>query len=324
MTEPSTPAANQIDKGKLPLVEATPVSLGELTPTDINKTIEVRVYRKWIAKNVKTQDASNFCAILLDKQGNAIQANMNFSFPEHHFNFIAYNEVADRANVSGAPLTDYIGCVYRISNPIISGEATRSKRTRRIIDIQNLDGVNLPFLIWGDMADKFDMDEYEKLQKPVIIAVSSAWANKRYERKLTTSLACKYKDLINPTPALEIQREPCTNQLDEQMRNRHTIESLLNVNPQHYQARPWYPNFTLDAVLNSTGPTLLTLPSTETTASPTAVVLDLPTSSNTITSDTKKDNIKEQIDNPEGKKTPVKRGLLQEAETNAKKPRHDK
>ncbi|GKB81430.1 DNA helicase [Tanacetum coccineum] len=320
-------------------------------------------------------------------------------------------------------------------------------------------GVNLPFLIWGDMADKFDMDEYEKLQKPVIIAVSSAWANKRYgELQLSATSATHYylnpnipevdyilsvyKDLINPTPALEIQREPCTNQLDEQMRNRHTIESLLNVNPQHYQhisftteaillevtapngwyyrkcnacnikvadnsdisqcqnhglqptpnygycfkavvddgtatttitcfspeahtfvpdcntmvtsvedkdtyhvptalkqvegqtyifqyrfgkkARPGYPNFTLDAVLNSTGPTLLALPSTETTASPAAAVLDLPTSSNTITSDAKKDNIKEQIDNPEGKKTPVKRGLFQEAETDAKKPRHDK
>ncbi|GKB29302.1 DNA helicase, partial [Tanacetum coccineum] len=235
MTEPSTPAANQIDKGKLPLVEATPVSLGELTPTDINKTIEVRVYRKWIAKNVKTQDESNFCTILLDKQGNAIQANMNLNdinqfdellqlnnayrisrfrcmktkswdrtlpnnttllfgkytsiipisnadFPEHHFNFIAYNEVAKRATVSGAPLT---------------GGATSSRRTRRIIDIQNLDGMNLPFLIWGEMADKFDMDEYEKLQKPVIIAVSSAWANKRYgELQLSATSATHY--YLNP------------------------------------------------------------------------------------------------------------------------------
>nr|GEX02503.1 hypothetical protein [Tanacetum cinerariifolium] len=69
-------------------------------------------------------------------------------FPEHHFNFIAYNEVDERANVTGAPLADYIGCIYRISNPMIT--------------------------------EKFDMNEYATLQKPVIIAVSSAWANKRY------------------------------------------------------------------------------------------------------------------------------------------------
>ncbi|GKF64008.1 hypothetical protein Tco_0187456 [Tanacetum coccineum] len=102
--------------------------------------------------------------------------------------------------------------------------------------------------------DKFDMDEYEKLQKPVIIAVSSAWANKRYgELQLSATSATHYylnpkilevdyilsvyKDLIDPTPALEIQREPCSSQLDEQMRNRHTIESLLNVNPQHYNVQ---------------------------------------------------------------------------------------
>ncbi|GKF33544.1 hypothetical protein Tco_0106744 [Tanacetum coccineum] len=82
------------------------------------------------------------------------------------------------------------------------------------------------------------------------------------------------------------------------------------------KARSGYPNFTLDAVLKSTGPALLALPSTE--------VMDVPTSSNTSASDTKKDNMKDQTNNPEGKKTSVKRGLFQETETGAKKPRQDK
>ncbi|GJY66481.1 DNA helicase, partial [Tanacetum coccineum] len=300
MTEADKTLSHSADKGKLPLVEANPISLAQLTPTDVNKTIEARVYRKWIAKNVKTQETSNFCAILLDREGNAIQANMNLSdkdyfdqhlqlnnayrisrfrctktklwdrtlpndttllfgqytsiipisnagFPEHHFNFIAYNEVDDRANITGAPL---------------AGEATRTRRTRRIIDIQNLDGVNLPFLIWGEAAENFDMNEYATLQKPVIIAVSSAWENKRYGVLQLSSTSAThfylnpnipevhyilsvYANFINPTPALEIQREACSSQIDEQMRNCHTIESLLSVNPQHYEQI----NFTTQAAL---------------------------------------------------------------------------
>ncbi|GKD06764.1 DNA helicase [Tanacetum coccineum] len=44
-----------------------------------------------------------------------------------------------------------------------------------------------------------------------------------------------YADFINPIEALEIQRQPCATDEEEQMRNRYSIQSLLNVNPQHYQ-----------------------------------------------------------------------------------------
>ncbi|GJY59728.1 zinc finger, CCHC-type containing protein [Tanacetum coccineum] len=109
----------------------------------------------------------------------------NADFLEHYFNFIAYNEVSQRANKSGAPLTYYIGCVYRVSDPIRSGSATRTRRVRRIIDVQNLDGINLPFLIWGEMAESFNMDEYNRMEKPVIIAIASAWATKKYGAEAT-------------------------------------------------------------------------------------------------------------------------------------------
>ncbi|GKC21789.1 DNA helicase, partial [Tanacetum coccineum] len=244
---------------------------------DINQFDELlqlnNTYRISRFRCMKTQSwdrtLPNNTTLLFGKYTSIIPIS-NADFPEHHFNFIAYNEVAKRATVSGAPLT---------------GGATSSRRTRRIIDIQNLDGMNLPFLIWGEMADKFDMDEYENLQKPVIMAVSSAWANKRYG-----------------------------------------VEGQTYIFQYRFgkKARSGYPNFTLDAVLKSTGPALLALPSTETIASPAAEVMDVPTSSNTSASDTKKDNMKDQTDNPEGKKTSVKRGLFQETETGAKKPRQDK
>ncbi|GKD97746.1 DNA helicase, partial [Tanacetum coccineum] len=192
MTEANNPNIIPMDKGKLPLVEATTVSLADIKPRQTNKTIEVRVYRKWVAKNVRTQVASNFCAILLDKEGNAIQANMDLRDTDYFndllqlnnaYRILPYNEVNQRADINGAPLIDYIGCIYRISDPIRTGDATRTRRTRCIIDIQNLE----------------------------------------------------YPDLINPVPALEIQRQPYSNPLLEQTRNRYSIEALLSVNPQHYE-----------------------------------------------------------------------------------------
>ncbi|GKA39701.1 DNA helicase [Tanacetum coccineum] len=127
----------------------------------------------------------------------------NDDFPEHYFNFVAYNEVNQRATQSEAPLTDYIGCIYRISDPLRSGDATRTRRIRRIIDVQNLDGMNLPFLIWGDKAENFDIDEYNQMQKPIIIAIASAWATK------------KYREPLLALPAAETIKSPATQVLDE-------------------------------------------------------------------------------------------------------------
>ncbi|GKB97189.1 DNA helicase [Tanacetum coccineum] len=192
MAETTKTPPKAAEKGKMILFQHEVINLRDIRPTHPNKIIEVRIYQKWIARNVRTKDPSNFCCILLDKEGNAIQTNMdlkdteyfdqllqlnnaykisrfwctetkkwqrtldnktilnfgrytsfdtiaNDPFPEHYFNFIAYNEVQSKADVSGATLTDYIGCIHQISDPIITGDATRGRTTRRIIDIQNLE-----------------------------------------------------------------------------------------------------------------------------------------------------------------------------------------
>ncbi|GJV32250.1 hypothetical protein Tco_1392650, partial [Tanacetum coccineum] len=46
-----------------------------------------------------------------------------------------------------------------------------------------------------------------------------------------------YADFINPTVALAIQSQPRRTNEEERMRNQYSIESLLSVNPQHYQSR---------------------------------------------------------------------------------------
>ncbi|GJS70163.1 DNA helicase [Tanacetum coccineum] len=223
MTEANKTLSHPADKGKLPLVEANPISLAQLNPTDVNKTIEARgnaiqanmnlsdtdyfdqqlqlnnAYRisRFMCTKTKLWDRTlpNNTTLLFGKYTSIIPIS-NAGFPDHHFNFIAYNEVDERANVTGAPLTNYIGCIYRISNPLITGEATRTRRTRRIIDIQNL--------------EKFCMNEYATLQKPVIIAALQLSATSATHYYLNPNIPeanyilSVYADLIDPTPALEI------------------------------------------------------------------------------------------------------------------------
>nr|GEX11953.1 hypothetical protein [Tanacetum cinerariifolium] len=224
MTETSEQPSKAADKGKIMLIKNEVINLRDIRPTHIKKTIEVRVYQKWIGRNVRTKEPSNFCwQRYTSKHGSkryriplnfgkytSIQPIPNDDFPEHYFNFIAYNEVQSKADVSGATLTE----------PVTQPE---SRVTRRIIEIQNLD-VNLPFVIFNDMAKKIDMDAYAQMPKPVVIAVTSTWVTTRYG------------DFINRTDALEIQSQPRRTDEEEIMRNRYSIESLLSVNPQHYQS----------------------------------------------------------------------------------------
>ncbi|GJY05270.1 reverse transcriptase domain-containing protein [Tanacetum coccineum] len=121
-----------------------------------------------------------------------IEPIANDSFPEHYFNFVAYNEVQSKADVKDATLTDYIGCTHRISDLIIAGDATRSRMTRQITNTQNLDGLNLPFVIWNEMAEKFDMAAYTEMLKPVVIAVQWSYLQPaNTEQSLMTIPPCQ-------------------------------------------------------------------------------------------------------------------------------------
>ncbi|GJY17792.1 nucleic acid-binding, OB-fold protein [Tanacetum coccineum] len=99
-------------------------------------------------------------------------------FPEHYFNFASYNELAARADVRNAILTDYIGRIQAVSRIRTSGDATSNKTHRRIIDIQNLSGNTISLTLWHDMAVNFNLQEYEALERPVVIAVSSCWVRR--------------------------------------------------------------------------------------------------------------------------------------------------
>nr|GEV15652.1 nucleic acid-binding, OB-fold protein [Tanacetum cinerariifolium] len=194
------------EKGKMIITKPNVTIIADLKPMDTNKTLEAVVYHKWTSKHVQTQQPMKYCCILLDKQGTPIQANMDvkdttyfdrllqlrkayrisrFSceqtgedFPEHYFNFTSYNELAGRADK-----TDYIGRIQAVSRIHTFGDATSNRIHRRIIDIQNLSGNTISLALWHDMAVNFNLQEYEALERPVVIAVSSCWVRRYHDYK---------------------------------------------------------------------------------------------------------------------------------------------
>nr|GEV92729.1 DNA helicase [Tanacetum cinerariifolium] len=107
-------------------------------------------------------------------------------------------------------------------------------------------------------SEGFDMAAYADMPKPVVIAVCSTWATRKYgglqltatpathyylnlNVPVATYILNVYAEFINPMDALEIQRQPYSEESQEQMRNRYCIETLLNVNPQHYKPAAIHP-----------------------------------------------------------------------------------
>ncbi|PWA73350.1 DNA binding protein [Artemisia annua] len=62
-------------KGKQVVVEQETIDIMNLKPEDLGKPLDLKVYRKWISKNIPDPSPTGICFMLLDKQGGAIQAN---------------------------------------------------------------------------------------------------------------------------------------------------------------------------------------------------------------------------------------------------------
>nr|GEW03215.1 DNA helicase [Tanacetum cinerariifolium] len=90
-----------------------------------------------------------------------------FEFPEHHFEFVAYNQLASRI-----PYPDYIGCIRSIGDIKPFGDANTGQKYLRKEEIENLDGNILEFTMWDDIVKQFNKQEIQKLTPPIIIAAA--------------------------------------------------------------------------------------------------------------------------------------------------------
>ena len=56
------------DKGKQIMVEPEDLDITNLRPEDFGKPLDLKVYRKWVSKNIPDPSPTGICFILLDKK----------------------------------------------------------------------------------------------------------------------------------------------------------------------------------------------------------------------------------------------------------------
>ncbi|GJY61331.1 DNA helicase [Tanacetum coccineum] len=176
-------------------------------------------------------------------------------FPEHHFEFTAYNQLQSRLpypdennKIIYPRLTDYLGCIRSISDIIPSEDATSAQKYRRLIHIENLNGNVIQLTMWDDLAKHFNKEEIQKLAFPTIIAVSScACTNVQlattpatfYYINLRTPEAADayrmFKEKYNTNLPLQVCRQRFYDPELEKTRNRQTLQNLLEQDPTSFQ-----------------------------------------------------------------------------------------
>ncbi|GJX13166.1 DNA helicase [Tanacetum coccineum] len=203
MAKMSKAVLQAADKGKMTVLLLEIITLQDIRPTHTRKTIELRFCCKWIAKNVTTKERPNFCCMLLDRgtiqvgctdtkkwrrtldnkttlifgRYTRIEPIANDSFPEHYFNFVAYNEVQSKADVKVATLTE-------MPKPVVIAVSSTWVTTR-----------------------------YEGLQ---LTATSATHYYLNPNIPEVHHILSVYANFIYPTDALDIKRQPANTDEEEQ------------------------------------------------------------------------------------------------------------
>ncbi|PWA46451.1 replication protein A 70 kDa DNA-binding subunit [Artemisia annua] len=294
------------------IIEMTEANIRDLTPASRNRILNAKIYRAWIHRDSADTTDKGLRAILLDKQGDAIQVNIDANdidffkptvvpgkayrisafrciptenwqqtlenrtslsftrftkldeipddgFPLHYFDFISYNKLPTRAidpkQKAKKPypvLTDYIGCYISSTDKDKVGNPNRNQPIFRKVEIQNLNRNSIELTLWGTLAETFNKEGIDALEKPVIIAVTSCRVS-RYQNNLQLSSTPatyyyinptipeleqykeEYRTMFNINPPLQVIRQPFHDKEKEKTRNRFPLASLMVQVPLTYQ-----------------------------------------------------------------------------------------
>ncbi|GKA06643.1 DNA helicase [Tanacetum coccineum] len=173
-----------------PFIRMSVTAIASLKVGQEDCVIEAKVYRKWTSKSIPEMKDQAFCCINRQR----VLPGKESEFPEHHFEFVSYNQLSsrvpyrdDEASKMIYPiLTDYLGRVRSISDTTPFQDATGRQKYRRKVDIESLDGNVVELTMWDNLATQFNKQEILKLPPPIIIAVSSCRVSKY--RAMITSL----------------------------------------------------------------------------------------------------------------------------------------
>ncbi|PWA89772.1 helitron helicase-like domain-containing protein [Artemisia annua] len=132
------------------------------------------------------------------------------------------------------------------------GDPIKDQMVNRIVEIQNLNCVSIQLTLWDQLAETFKKYEIDRLEKPVIMAVSSCQVTRYHNKLQLQSTAAtyyyinpkipqldqyraQYKELFNLNPLLEIVRQPYQDKEKEKTRIRFPLAVLLKESPKTHE-----------------------------------------------------------------------------------------
>ncbi|GJY32097.1 DNA helicase [Tanacetum coccineum] len=149
------------------------------------------------------------------------------------------------------PYIDYIGCLTLVGDPQDVGSPNKNQSKIRRLDIENLNGDVVEVTLWDKMAIEFNREEFEKMEQPVIFAISSCKANIYGGIQLLATPAThyyfnpdipgfkelreQYRQRLTLHPPLQISKERCSDINAEKNRNKFSFSTLLQQNPDGYR-----------------------------------------------------------------------------------------
>ncbi|PWA35398.1 hypothetical protein CTI12_AA609870 [Artemisia annua] len=157
---------------------------------------------------------------------------------------------------------DYIGCYISSTDKDRVGNPNRNQSVFRKVEIQNLNRNSIELTLWGSLAETFNKEGIDALEKPVIIAVTSCRVS-RYQNNLQLSSTPatyyyinptipeleqykqEYRTMFNINPPLQVIRQPFHDKEKEKTRNRFPLASLMVQVPLSYKGV----RFTCDATI---------------------------------------------------------------------------
>ncbi|PWA43697.1 nucleic acid-binding, OB-fold protein [Artemisia annua] len=220
----------------------TEAFIKDLNPTSRNRILEAKIYRSWIGRNPPYITERSYHAILLARQGDAIQANMEVSEKKQFTTYLIPGRTYRISGFTCAPtsnwqqtldnitslsftrftkvvdpddktlkvypvLTDYIGCYINSGEKEEWGNPNKDQMLLRRIEIQNLKN-NLQ--LSSTPATYYYIN-------PAILELPQYKA--------------EYQAAFDQNPPLQVVRHPYQDKEQEKMRNMIPFSKLLTENP---------------------------------------------------------------------------------------------
>ncbi|PWA34426.1 nucleic acid-binding, OB-fold protein [Artemisia annua] len=256
------------------VVEQEDVDIMNLKPGDLGKPLDLKVYRKWISKNIPDPSPTGICFMLIDKKGGAIQATGQL--PD-------MRQLDTRLQVDGCYRIQGYGC-KRTDNwqRTLDNKVTLLfGRYTQVAPIQDegfpqhyfsfaaYNEPDSPFLLrsgnvvmltlWNELATGFPITTLDDMDQPVIIAASSCWA-KRHAGTIQLSstpatavylnpkvpeadhIERAYKELMSSAPSILLQQIQAPDADEQRPPQVMTLAMIMEAASHSITSRGWYFN----------------------------------------------------------------------------------